>query len=430
ILALSGLLFTACAAPGTGAGSPPGTGTSAVGSSPEADGAEAKESVTKESQSPGPRLVLTHDTGITVLDAKTLKQVGEEPLEGFNRLSPAGDGRHVLVATGDSFRVLDAGVWTEEHGDHGHSYVAAPRLTERAFSASKSGHVVRHAGKTALFSDGSGKVEVFDPADLADAPSGGLPPSITYTAPEAHHGVAVALADGRLLVTLGNDEGRNGLALLSAPEGGAGSGQEEQGRREILRSEECPGVHGEAVAGEETVVVGCEDGMLVYEDGVITKIASPDPYGRMGNLAGSPASPVILGDYKVDRDADLERPTRIALVNTDSGTLQLVDLGTSYSFRSLGRGPDGEALVLGTDGALHIIDPLTGTATASIPVVPAWEEPEVWQDARPTLFVDGSTAYVTEPGAAKIHAVNLTSGKVARTAELEHAPNELAGVTG
>ena len=36
---------------------------------------------------------------------------------------------------------------------------------------------------------------------------------------------------------------------------------------------------------------------------------------------------MILGDYKVDRDADLERPTRISLVNTDAGTLQLVDLG-------------------------------------------------------------------------------------------------------
>ncbi|MET3141510.1 UNVERIFIED_ORG: hypothetical protein ABIB13_001212 [Arthrobacter sp. UYEF2] len=57
-----------------------------------------------------------------------------------------------------------------------------------------------------------------------------------------------------------------------------------------LRSEEYPGVHGEAVAGEETVVVGCEDGMLAYRDGAFSKIASPDPYGRMGNQAGSAAA--------------------------------------------------------------------------------------------------------------------------------------------
>jgi hypothetical protein len=189
-------------------------------------------------------------------------------------------------------------------------------------------------------------------------------------------------------------------------------------------------VHGEAVAGHETVVVGCEDGMLVFKDGAITKVASPDPYGRMGNQAGSPASPVILGDYKVDKEAELERPTRVSLVNTDTGHLQLVDLGTSYSFRSLGRGPAGEALVLGTDGSLHVIDPLTGAVTGSIPVVPAWEESEVWQDPRPTLFVEGSMAYVSEPAGSRIHAVDLKSGKVVKTADVQHVPNELTGVTG
>ena len=30
------------------------------------------------------------------------------------------------------------------------------------------------------------------------------------------------------------------------------------------------------------------------------------------------------------------------------GTIRLVDIGTSYTFRSLARGPEGEALVLGT----------------------------------------------------------------------------------
>lgn len=77
-----------------------------------------------------------------------------------------------------------------------------------------------------------------------------------------------------------------------------------------------------------------------------------------------------------------------------------------------------------------MIDPLTGNVAGSIPVVPAWEEPGVWQDPRPTLFVQGSIAYVTEPAASKIHAVDMKSGKVVKTADLDHAPNELTGVTG
>ncbi len=73
-----------------------------------------------------------------------------------------------------------------------------------------------------------------------------------------------------------------------------------------------------------------------------------------------------------------------------------MDLGTSYSFRSLGRGPHGEALVLGTDGALHVIDPTTAVSKKH-PGAGPWEEPLDWQQPRPTLFVNGHTAYVTDP---------------------------------
>jgi hypothetical protein len=382
----------------------------------------AESSSPKEVQAPVPRLVMTHAEGITVLDAATLSVVAETELIGFNRLNPAGDGRHVLVSTGDAFRVFDAGAWTEKHGDHGHSYAARPALTNTAFEASKSGHAVAHAGKTALFSDGSGKVEIFDPSELADTASGGIPASDVYTAPEAHHGVAVPLEGGELLLTLGDDKARRGIAVLSAGTG--------QGRTELLRSEDCPGVHGEATAGGGAIVVGCENGMLIYRDGRISKVASPDAYGRMGNQAGSPKSPVVLGDYKVDKDAALERPTRVSLVNADTGTLRLVELGASYSFRSLGRGPGGEALVLGTDGALRTIDPLTGQIISTTAVVEAWEEPETWQDPRPALFVQGATAYVTEPASRSIHAVDLASGKISKSAELSHVPNELTGVSG
>ncbi len=411
-VALSALLLAGC-----GAAASPG-GPASPSPSGDASGPAAEEA-----QGPTPRLVLTHDGGISVLDARTLKPVGGAELDGFNRLNPAGDGRHVLVSTGDAFRVFDAGSWSEPHGDHSHHYAGEPRLTERAFEASKAGHVVRHAGTTVLFSDGSGKVESFDPAGLTKALTGGLPETDVYTAPEAHHGVAVPLEDGGLLVTLGNEESRSGAVVL-----GPGKGQH---RKEIARAENCPGVHGEAVAAHGTVVLGCENGMLIYRGGgKFTKVASPDKYGRVGNQAGSEKSPVILGDYKMDKAAKLERPTRISLVNTDTATLRLVELGTSYSFRSLGRGPAGEALVLGTDGGLRVIDPATGKVTSTIKVTAPWTESETWQDPRPTLFVQGSTGYVTEPAGHRIHAVDLKSGKVTKSAALDFVPNELTGVEG
>jgi outer membrane protein assembly factor BamB len=228
----------------------------------------------------------------------------------------------------------------------------------------------------------------------------------------------VELADGTLVVSVGTEDARTGVRVLDAD------------GREVVSSDECPGVHGGAVAADDAVVIGCEDGALVYAGGALTKVASPDPYGRIGNQAGSDVSPVVLGDYKSDPAADLERPTRVSLVDTRSGALRLVALPASYSFRSLGRGDAGEALVLGTDGALHVLDPEAGTLLRSVPVVDAWEEPEQWQAPRPTLFVQDGSAYVTDPSTDTIHAVDIETGEIWNSARLPETPNELTGVSG
>ncbi|MGH3586639.1 MAG: zinc metallochaperone AztD [Pseudonocardia sp.] len=343
-------------------------------------------------------LVVTYDGGLQVLDGATLAVARDIPLPGFNRVNPAGDDRHVLVSTATGFRVLDA---------------VGATLTDVEIPAAKPGHVVRHAGRTVLFADGSGEIHVLDPATFGE----GVPRGTQHRTPQPHHGVAVALANGELVTTLGSEEERPGIVVLDA------------NRQEIARNEDCPGVHGEATAQGEAVVVGCATGALVYRDGVMTKVTSPTPYGRIGNQAGSDASPITLGDYKQDEDAELERPTQVSLIDTTTATLRLVDLGTSYSSRSLARGPQGEGLVLGTDGRIHVIDPVAGVVAATIPVLEPWREPLEWQQPRPAIFVRGTTAYVSDPNANEIHAVDLTAGEVAATGTLPHTPNELTGAT-
>ncbi|EMF29023.1 hypothetical protein H114_11931 [Streptomyces gancidicus BKS 13-15] len=343
-------------------------------------------------------LVATFDGGLYILDGKSLELTSTIELPGFNRVNAAGDDDHVIVSTDTGFRVLDA---------------TGQTLTGITYEGAKPGHVVRHAGRTVLFTDGTGEVNVFDPADLS---SGRKPEGRTYTSAEAHHGVAVALSNGELLTTLGTEEKRTGALVL------------DKNDREIARSENCPGVHGEAAAQGEAVAVGCEDGVLIYKDGEFTKVDAPDDYGRIGNQAGSDVSPVLLGDYKTDPDAELERPTRVSLIDTRTAELRLVDLGTSYSFRSLGRGPHGEALVLGTNGTLHVIDPGTGEVEKKIPVVGAWQEPLDWQQPRPTLFVRDHTAYVSEPGERRLHAVDIETGEKLASVTLPKSTNELSGV--
>lgn len=363
----------------------------------------------REQASASTRLAVTHEDGLTVLDAATLESLAEIPMEGFLRLSDAGDGRHLAVSGAGGFRMLDTGSWSEKHGDHAHHYTAEPVLTGGLLEAGKPGHVVAGAGRTAFFDDASGQVNLVEAGRLGarelDAGQVQLP--------EAHHGVAVPIDGDSLIVSLGTADGRTGAAVLD------GTGDE------ILRSDECPGLHGEAGAAG-AIVFGCDDGMLVYRDGSFRKVASPDGYGRMGNQDGSPASPVVLADYKTDPGAALERPETVALVDTAAGGLRLVNLGTSYTFRSLGRGAAGEGVVLGTDGALHVIDPVSGTVVSRIQVIDPWEEPADWQQPRPALHIADGTAYVTDPVGSRVLAVDLGSGEVVRTAALAAVPNEIS----
>lgn len=373
-------------------------------STDNADSTASSESTSRTPAQSAPiaePLVATYDGGLYVLDGETLDVKQDIPLDGFLRVNPAGDTGHVLVTTTEGFRILDA---------------AGGRLTDDFFPAVDAGHVTPHGENTVLFADGTGDITAFDPHDLE---KGGLPETRSFTTQEPHHGVAVILADGTLLHTLGTADTRTGAVAL-------------QGDREIARNEECPGVHGETVAADEVVILGCENGVLKFDGGKFTKIASPTPYGRVGNTRGHEDSPVVLGDMKTDADAEMERPEQFALIDTTTDQMRVVKLpqGVSYWFRSLGRGPQAEALILGTDGKLHVFDPVTGNLVKSIAVTGAWSEPDDWQQPGPAVFGREGNVYVSDPAAKQIHLVDLAAGTVTESVTLEQTPNELSGAVG
>lgn len=357
----------------------------------------------------GARVAISYEGGILVLDGETLDTIADFASEPFTRLNPAGDDRHVMVTMSEGFQVLDTGAGTADE----------PELTDTVFTADTPGHVVRHAGKTVLYADGTSDTTIFDSADLSKAD--GLPEVETVPGVEAHHGVSVVLEDGTFLTTVGNADGRNGIVAKDA-EG-----------KDIASSDQCPGVHGEGTAKDEIVVFGCENGALIYDDGEITKLDSPDqPYGRMGNAYVSETSPIIVGDYKNDIDAEGYLLSAVTLIDTKAKTLEVVDLpeGVEYTFRDIVRGPDDLAYILSTDGSIHVLDPESGEITDNFPVVEAWEGPVEWQDAHPAIVVTGDVAYVTEPASNSVHAVDLTSGEVLASTELDVTPNEIAPAAG
>lgn len=366
-----------------------------TGPAAEAEGTRT----TKAASAGGDRIVLTYDGGLLTLD-QDLRVVADDAIDGFTRVNPAGDGRHVLVTVPEGFRVLDT--------------AAAPALTAAVFPADTGGHAVVHGEKTALFADGSGDVTVFDHDEL----DGDRLPDVETTESEAaHHGVAIVLEDGTLLSTIGTEEERTGVRAL-----------DEDGE-ELTRSEACPNVHGEGAVQGEVAVFGCTDGALVYQDGAFTKIDAPTEYGRTGNLFTTEDSSVAVGDFNDDPDSEGYLLDQVALIDAASGEYRVADMpeGVGFTFRDLARGPDDEAVVLGSDGALHTFDEQTGEPIDSFDVIDAWEGPTEWQDAHPALKVVGDVAYVTDPAEQKVHAVDLTTGKVvASSDELPGVPNEIA----
>lgn len=364
-----------------------------------------------------PRVVLTYDGGLLVLDATSLEVLGDFELEGFNRVNEAGDGRHVLVSTTGGWAVVDAGTWTEPHGDHTHSYTTDPTLHEVLVDAETPGHVVVHDDLTTLFDDGTGEVTVIPTEEWTESVEHGeVTPVRTFTTESPHHGVAVASQDDTLFVTNGDEESRDGASLLDASD------------EVIATSDQCPGVHGETVV-EESVLVGCDDGVLLLHDDHFHKIQSPDEYGRIGNAHSAEGSSIVLGDYKTDPEGGINL-THVSLVDTESETIQLVDTGSEYTWQGLARGVDGSALVFGTDGALRVIDPETGEITSTIQVTESWTAPEDWQVSHPAIHQERGYVYITDPATESIHVVDYVSGEVVNSAELGHTPGELVVVTG
>lgn len=370
-----------------------------------------RESV--ENSAAQPRLGITYDGGVAILDGETLETVDNFEAEGFLRLNPAGDGRHMFVTQGESFRLLDAGTWGMAHGDHSHYYTTEPLLTDITVDGPEPGHVVAHDGIGALFFDGSGEIHTFDLADLD--PQVPFETELVET-PEPHHGVAVAFEDGSRFETIGDVDDRSGARVLDSED------------NEIASNEDCPGVHGEAAGPDGAVAVGCEDGALVWDGEEFTKIDAGPDYARTGNLFPAEDSNIMLGDYNEDEEG--APMTEVALVDVEAGEMMTADIGSAYNFRSLARGPEGEALVLAEDGQLHVLDPETGEETDALQVIDEWTEPEEWQEPRPAIQVVDDIAYITDPEEQVIHAVDLTELEVIETAELDFVPNELTAVDG
>lgn len=332
-------------------------------------------------------ILVTHADGVLALDARTLKPVARIATSSRPTVATSEDQRHFFLIQGDRGLV--------QIGD----LRGTPHLNPLRLNAAKPSHVVSHGNTTAIFDDGTGTVQLLKKSDLDRASA-----TIRTLSPfPAHHGVAMPIDKGRLLVSMpGKEPGqRVGFARVKASNG-----------RIEKRWSNCPKIHGEAEAAGGVVAFGCEDGVVMYRKGKVSKAYEPanGPEGFSSHLAGSEESPIIAGAYNA---------THVALIDTRTAKTKLLDLGLVYGTLTWA---EKKLVALGTDGKVHVINPAKAKVEAAIPVIDAWTKPDDFYAARPTLTTAGHRVVVADPASKTLRVLDLETGKVSKPTSLDVEP--------
>lgn len=375
--------------------------------STEPDGATDRES-TAAAQ---PRLVVASDSGAEVVAGSDLTSLGRFDLASRPKLQVAGDDRHVFVLQSDAGKVgvVDAGTWSDAHGDHTHSYVTDPSLLSTTFDEGTSYHAVSDDERSVVWFDDDASFRSFDWKGLEDD-------SVDVQRIQTgagHHGVAAPLGDGGFLASFAEGEGEDASGVVVLDADGT----------ETARIGGCEGLHGEAHAGDDAYAFGCGDGILVVEDGKGRTIPSPVDGAGTRSLVAAHDSDVLAGNLTNEDDETVG--TKIALYDVDAGTAKAVDLGVEFASYARDR---GQTVVLGTDGALHVVDDETGEVVERHDVIDPWTLTDEYSDPKPQVAVGGGFAWVTDPRDSSVALFELGTGTERTRATLGDVPTSLAVV--
>ncbi|MFJ8148895.1 hypothetical protein ACIQ6R_28175 [Streptomyces sp. NPDC096048] len=346
------------------------------------------------------RLVLNDpETGDTrVLDLITGKVHEAPPTSGTSGLTT--DGRFGYLHTASGTRVLDAGAWTVDHGDHVHYYRAAIRDAGR-LPAGTGARIRSDAAVTAVTGE-DGRAAVYRRAELEKGEVGsprrlpGEPASAVV--PYAEH-----------LLTLTDDEdGSTKVAVL-----------DREGKRVASPDAACEDPRGDAVT-RRGVVFGCADGALLVreEDGGFA--AERIPYG-----ADVPAAQRASHfSHRAGSDT-LTAPAgarAVWVLDVTERTWTRVKTGPVVSVNTAGEG--SPLLVLQDDGALHGYDTATGKEVSRTKRL-LTDVPDARADdtAGPAIEVDRSRAYLNDPAGSRVHEIDYNDNlRVARTLDVDMTP--------
>lgn len=359
----------------------------------------------------GARYIVSSESAVHVLNEK-FEEVQKFDI-GSGAFTVSDAGRYVFVRDAvnkDSYTLLDSGLYVEDHGDHLHPYEEAPVLAKSEVAAAKPAHMISHAGRTAIFNDGSGMVDVYDNDKLS---TDEFKSSFVYEG-VAHHGAAVPLSTGALAVTYVAKEGDAlpiGVKIV-----------DKTGKEIAVVTDSCEGLHGTAYTGEgatEKLAFGCMDKAVVYD--VATKkamdVALPDASARVGTVKIGEASKYFVTNYSIEG----QEQNKIGVINAETGEFRLVELPAAYKSALLAA-PNDNAYVMAADGNVYHIN----LETAKIETTIAALNPFNLDEEAPELFMANEKVYVMMPSFQKIYAVH--GNHVHEEAKLDFVPTAIAAV--
>ncbi|ADD45905.1 hypothetical protein [Stackebrandtia nassauensis] len=332
----------------------------------------------EETAEPQRRLVMAEaETGtLSQLDPATEKTAELADVKGVAGL--VTDGRYVFAAGKDKTSIIDSGVWTVDHGDHKHYYVAEAKPVDtvdidEAVSASADAAV-----STVNTPDGA---HVYDREQLADGKIAPVDTEAALAVPYA--GELVTATDGRITVA---DKESDLDASCPRPTAAA--------------TTDRGAVFG---CGERVVVVTEKDGTFSADE-----LNAPAGIAAAQRFQHRPGTPVLVTAAKGE----------VTVFDVAEGDWSVIDAPDPVAVNATGE--DMPVLVLDRDGTLRSFDQRTGDPIAERRVIDKMPK----DGPAPVITVDTERAYVNDPEAKAVHEIDFQDElRLARSLTLDTRPD-------
>ncbi len=297
------------------------------------------------------------------------------------------------------YQFLHAGVWTDDHGDHAHSYAEDAVLFEQSIKGSKPAHVVSFNDQIAIFNDGDGSVQVYKLEDI----SNGSAPTLSYEYKgHAHHGVAIPLENEMLAVSYPAKEGDTlptGVKIVNAA-----------GEEKAIVTATCEQLHGVAYSGN-TLAFGCVGKTVLYdiEKKETKEIPLKDAGSRVGMFKFVAEGDYLLTNYSIGNNTS----TEVGIINRHTSEMSYVTLPAAYKSALLAT--EYKGYVLAENGNIYEIDFATSSISAFVEAI----NPFDLNEETPSLLDVNRQIYIAIPNHNYIYMIH---GDHAHVAELPFAP--------